>query len=886
MNNNARKGMEILVFASGTLLQGVTALHAAEMEQPFTHERNANTLSSVVLEEIVITGSRLRSAAGEGAAPVLALDRAQIVEMGASTVSETLQQVTQQSYNFVEGRNFGGAQHAELRGLGADTTLVLINGRRAVASAPSVSSNAFDLNTIPLAAVERIEVLSDSASAVYGADAMGGVVNVILRKEIPRPVLELRFGGADGGGEERRISLSSGYSNERLRTSLVLDHYERDVLLGEERERWRDQDFRRYGGQDRRSTSAAPGTVSSPTTANLPGVSASMAAVPIGSTGVGLTPADFAATAGERHLESLRRYWSIVPEAERGSAAAFAEFDVSSSVTAFAEVFYTDRTSDSQSEPSSLSRARVPAANPFNPFGIDVNVDLLLTGVGPRTSVVEADALRAVAGVRGELKRWEWEVSVLDTDEDGTSWTQNAVDPARMSAALAATDPALAFNPFQDGPGASDAVLASLLAEPVINRYTSKSTQVSAFARGGVFTLPAGEVDVVIGGEWREEEMLQDTAPVVVASDRDVKALFAEARVPLVSDSMQWPGVHRLALTAAARYDEYSDFGNTLNPQYGIAWNLTPDLLLRGTYGTGFRPPSLFELYAPRSTSIGRQVIDPRRNGETTSVTTLSGGNPDLDPLEADSLTTGFVWTPRVLDGVRVAASYWRVEVEERVATFLPQLVLENEERFSERVLREAPTPADVAAGVPGRIVSIDASRVNFGLLETSGVDVQLSYIVDTPIGRFAPSVAATWVEKYEAVQVPNTPPVERVGIANTSGTIPKWRGTATLRWSKGALASAVTARYVDGYQDATLSGTPVEGEIPSQTLIDAQLSFEFDEIAGLQSSWLRGVRLAGGVINAFDEAPHFTIMSSSGYDLSQGDLRQRFVYLNLGKTF
>src|SRR5690606_39234292 len=170
---------------------------------------------------------------------------------------------------------FGGSQHAELRGLGADNTLVLINGRRAMPSAPSIASNAFDLNTIPLAAIERIEVLSDSASAVYGADAMGGVINLILRKEIPRPVLDVHFGGADGGAEERRISLSSGYSTARLRGSIVLDYFERETLLGEERERWRDQDFQRYGGVDRRSRAASPGTVSSLTTENLPGLSQS-----------------------------------------------------------------------------------------------------------------------------------------------------------------------------------------------------------------------------------------------------------------------------------------------------------------------------------------------------------------------------------------------------------------------------------------------------------------------------------------------------------------------------------------------------------------------------------------------------------------------------------
>lgn len=880
---NRTKRIGMCVLAGGAMsLASVSAVRAAEAQDVST----AHAADVLKLEEIVITGSRLRGPEREGAAPVTVLEREQIVEMGAASVSQTLEQVSQQSYNFVEGRNFGGAQHAELRGLGADATLVLINGRRAMPSAPSIAANAFDLNTIPLAAIERIEVLSDSASAVYGADAMGGVINLILRKEIPRPILDVRFGGAQGGADERRISLSSGYSTERLRTSLVLDYFERDTLLGEERERWRDQDFRRHGGQDRRSFAAAPATVSSLTTENLPGLSERFATVPAGSSGVGLSPADFVATAGVRNLESSLRYSSIMPEAERRSAAGFLEFDVTRGLAAFAELLYTDRTSDSLSSPSALSNARVSATNPFNPFGVDVAVDLLLTGIGPRHSVVEADSLRAVAGLRGEVKGWEWELSVLDTNEDGASWTENAVSSALMSAALASSDPSLAFNPFQDGPGASEAVLASLIAEPQLSAYNSQATQVSAFVRGRLLSMPAGDLQLVIGGEWRQEEMLLESPPVAIASDRDVAAAFVEARVPLVSPEMQWAGIYRLSLNLAARYDEYSDFGDTLNPQYGLAWNVTPDVLLRASFGTGFRPPSLFELYSPQFTSVGRQLIDPRRNGEVIDPPTYSGGNPDLDPLEADSFTAGFVWTPGSVAGLRVAASYWRVEVDERVASFLPQLVLDNEDRFPERVVREAPTPADVAAGLAGRVISIDASRVNFGVLDTSGVDAQLSYAFETAIGDFAPSVSATWIEKYDAVQVPETPAVDRVGIINVSGTIPEWRGAATLRWNRRALGASVTARFVEGYTDATISGVPLEHDVPSQTLIDAQLSFDIDAIEGAESHWWRGFRLSGGVINAFDEKPHFTGMSSSGYDLSQGDLRQRFFYVNLGKAF
>lgn len=840
----------------------------------------------VELEEIVITGSRLGSRDLEGHVPVILLGREEIERLGASSVHQVLKFVPQLPYIFSETRTFGAAQFAELRGLGASTTLVLINGRRAVASGPNVSSNAFDLNTIPLAAVERIEVLSDSASAVYGADAMGGVVNIILKKEIPRPVLNLEFGSAHGGGEEQRASLSLGAKSERVRSSFIFDYYARDHLLGAERERWRDQDYRRFGGQDRRSLNASPGNVASRAPGNLPGLTSSFAAIPKGSSGVGLTPADFTATQGQRNFASLERYRSIVSKAERYSAALFAEVDLLPNTVAFAELLYTDRLSETQAPPPSLTSALVPAANPFNPFGVDVSVSMLLTGMKPISSVVEAESWRAVAGLRGALGRWDWELFVLNSDEDGRSWNENALSSVRMAAALAADDPSVAFNPFQDGPGGSPALLGSLLSERQINEYASNATQVSGFLRGDLLSLPAGAVEAVIGAEWRTEEVFQNSPLTFVSNDRHVAAGFGEVRVPLVDPSMGLRGANRVLINLAARYDKYNDFGSTFNPQYGIAWHVTPDVLVRASYGQAFRPPSLFELYSPRFETPGTQVVDPRRHNEAASVTTISGGNPNLQPIEGESMSAGFVLTPSYVSGLRLSTTYWRVKVKDRVSSFLSQLVLNNEALFADRVTREAPTSADVAAGLPGPVTAIDTSRVNFGVLETSGIDAQISYAFDTALGRFAPSVSATWVDSYEASQAPGTPPVERVGVANVAGTIPEWRGVLGVTWNRRSLAASLNARYVHGYKDATLSGAALDRNIPSQTFVDAQASIDIGTLDAAGSKWLSGLKLSAGVWNLFDRAPHFSDMSNFGYDLSQGDLRQRFMYVRLGKTF
>ena len=192
-------------------------------------------------------------------------DREDIDASGASTVTDLFRYVTQQPNLKPESYLGDGTQFADLRGLGFDTTLVLINGRRTIATASALSVNAFDLNSIPLGAVERIEIVSDSMSAIYGADAIGGVVNIVLRENIPEPRLDIDYGAAAGGAVERHAAFGASGSYGRARGSIVLDYFDRSPLLGRERDRWNNQDFTRFGGMDWRSPTASPGNVSSAT---------------------------------------------------------------------------------------------------------------------------------------------------------------------------------------------------------------------------------------------------------------------------------------------------------------------------------------------------------------------------------------------------------------------------------------------------------------------------------------------------------------------------------------------------------------------------------------------------------------------------------------------
>lgn len=851
----------------------------------FVRDRVTDGLERDAVEEILVTGSRL-GVRGEGVSPVTTFDRRKLSTLGVATVADVMRYIPQQPYTQPAFSQSDGAVFAEMRGLGVDATLVLINGRRAVPSAATVNRNAFDLNSIPLPAIDRIEVLSDSASAIYGADAVGGVVNIILKREVAQPTVELSYGAADGGADERRAALTAGTSGEALTASFILDYFDRGALLGDDRERLANQDFRRFGAADRTWTEADPGNVSSLTGQNLPGLAAPFAAVPVGSSGA-MSVDDFAATAGTQNRESLDRYRAIVPEAKRLSAGAFLELSLPmEGAAAFGEFLYTDRETTIQFFPPSPFGFVVPAQNPNNPFGEPVFVNRLFTELGPQRTETDSQMFRAMLGLRFPMGAWDFELSALLSQEDSTSVLSNRLDFAQLGAAASATDPNLAINPFQGGPLASAQVLAALEAAPTRNAYASDGYQGSAIVRGELFELAAGSVALAAGLEWRKEEMLFDDF-IHVEHDRTVAASFAELRVPIIGRDQAIPWFEDVWASAAVRYDDYSDFGGTVNPQLGLAWRTSSNLLLRASYGTAFRPPSLYELFAPQLRVPGF-AIDPRRNNEISFPTYTVGGNPNLTPIEATSFSTGVVFTPVALPGLRLSASYWKISLEDRVAFFAPDLVLANEAGYPERVTRSAATPADIAAGRPGALVDINMTPLNFGTLDTSGVDLAADYAFDIGAAHLTPSLSATWVGKYDAVNVPDTPAQNRVSIANGNGSITRWKAIGALTWAWNGLSVVTTGRFTPTYRDFNAeTQLPSARTIRAQTIVDVQASLRTDDLPMGAPTWLEGTQLTLGVINLFDDAPRYSDVGfTTGYDPTIGDLRQRFAYFRLSKAF
>ncbi|MDT9600171.1 TonB-dependent receptor [Sphingosinicella rhizophila] len=840
-------------------------------------------------QDIVVTGSRLRS---QGEQPVTVFNEKRIDELGVNQVADVLRYLPQQSFQTSEATSFGAARSVQLRGLGLGTTLVLVNGRRTVTSALQGTRNVFDLNMLPLAAVERIEVLTESASSVYGADAIGGVLNLILKDEVDRPTADFSYGTAKGGGAEYQGSLAFSVPAGRLRNVFVLEYFKREPLFGRDRDYTRDADFRRFGGTDQRVENANPGNICAADFSNLPGLPGPCAAVPVGSTGVGLTPEDFAQTVGQTNLASSYADLSIIPAGRRYSAFARAEFDLSSAITAFGELMYVDREDHHIQPAPSLDFTYVPETNAFNPFSVPVLVNYRFDteAYGPRFDRYTSKAWRIVGGLEGNFDKGGWETAFLYTHDKGRNIAEGGLDLAALDTALAESDPTKAFNPFQDGPGGSPALLASLRrATPIVDSLVSEAVQGSAFVRRELFALPGGAAEAVVGGELRNESVgvHSQIFGIDLAADRDTASAFFELRAPLIGPDQDSPLGERLTITASGRFDHYSDFGGTLNPRIGALWAPTKSFLVRGSYGTSFRAPSLFELFLPPTFIPGIPLPDARRGGEISLVDITLSGNPNLDPEKARSFNAGFVFTPASAAGLSLGATYWSVEQDQRVVLTDLFLILQNEEAFPNLVVRAAPTPADVAAGRPGRLQALNVQNINSGKVETSGMDFDVSFGIDTSIGRFAPSLTATWVHSYKAADFPFFPSTERVGLAQPDGTIPDWRAVGTLTWSRRGFGATASARYVSPYDDIDFSGERTGRKIEPPIVIDFQLSFNLGEIAKADGGLLEGFLVRAGAINLFDADPPFSeVRDAYGHDASQSEIRGRFLYLKLTKAF
>lgn len=851
---------------------------------------------TVEMGEFEVTGSRIRGLLGEATIqPVLTLNSRDIERTGATNLGEIFRFVPQistysegqfQQSAFAFGASTGDATSgrvtASLRGSPAGGTLLLINGRRAPRNGQQQGQDGYDLGGIPLSAVERVEVLLDGASAVYGADAVGGVINVILKRNYRSTDLRLSYENTlDTDANVKSASLSHGFSAGKLSGMVTVSYQESGNLMWRDRDFLRTQDRRQWGGSNNPAFQIPSGNGTINVGAgNAAGVPAgTLLTIPAGSNGTNRTPADFVAAGSPppppgTDLAIWAAYNSPII---RQSFVSSFEYQFRPGLEAFAEFRASDNQTRTTGTPLAVSNVSVPAGAPGNVFGVPVTVRRYLIDLPIHTRVSRTRNLSGVVGLRGQLPRdWRYEGSIgySVSKPEFTDPLGFSISAANLTAALANSDPARRPNLFYDAVGGfnpNPPGLLESLGNPNLSRERSIAWIYEAKADGTIYTLWAGDLRAAVGAEFREEYV---DFPLVTDADlfsarpgnREVTGVFAEVRLPLLSEKQGIPFVHSLEVSAAIRHDGYQEFSDATTPRYSAGFRPFKWLLARASYGEGYKVPTLSQISAPvRQTTIFFNVnnlpLDPYRGNTPITVPTmpiLSGGNPNLVPEETESTTAGLVLEipHRWFKGLSLSYDFYDHKYLNRISpslAFADRLAI-----FPELFTRGPNLPGD-QPGWPGPIISYDNRAVNVSLNRISGWDAGLKYLRPTPWGEIL--VAGNVSKAYRNENRP------RPGAPPATNAVPEslpLRTSGSVFWSRDGLELGALFSYRDKFKRSL-----TERLTPSAIRWDARVGYDFTQTnwarPGADRWWKRALahsRLSVTVYNVFDDEPP---MSSAG---------------------
>lgn len=843
-------------------------------------ERSDGEAKILQYTRVEVTGSRLRRVDAEGPAPVNVYTAKDIEKSGQPSLHRFLTSLTEVSVSTGEGgfSRTAGQGTVQLRGLPLGSTLVLLNGRKLQAVGSSTGS-VFNLNLIPLAAIERVEVVPSGSSAVYGGDALAGVINVILKKSMDGQSLAARLGSGRGFGDGSVSIATGGHSKDG--NYLLVGSFSRSTPLTElDRAFFKSVDFRSIGGADERQPYCSPGNVSS-VSGNLPGLNANVAGIP--ELAPGQTPriSDFLATSGNRNLCNTYATGGGTPLflGEQNSALhSLAEYHLAGNWSAFAEAMVVKDRIEGPGNGVLLPGVTVPASNLFNPFGVAVRVSSVLgNDNGYRSLLRQSRFSRVLAGLRGELTAdWDVELTASTSSDHGNTVSANEqLNSAALTAALASTNPSLAFNPFTSGRAASDDVLRGILKDTT-RRDRGRKDQVGGILRGKLGELWAGPVDVVVGAE-----AARDWYDVVIPGQADThgsrrsSAAYGELRAPLLAAREDGSkGWEMVALTLASRHDRYSDFGSATTFQGGLEVRPTRNLLIRGSAAGSFKPPTLLQTNVTDITYDAAifGLADPKRNGQAVAGTVVRTTNKDLQPEHGQARGIGAVWEPEGGLGTRLGATYWQLKIRSMIALLQASTALTYEASFPSFVTRG---PSE--NGQPGPVTSVKTAEVNFGRLDTAGTDMEAAYAWMTPMGRLSASVGVTRVNSYRVQLIPGAPVDDRLGRRFSDFWAPRWKGRLSLGLDGSAWSVGLTSRYLGEYLDAGTSPMKLGNSWVHDFAGNLNLRKLWPELLPAFKAATFGVT----VTNLTDRMPQY-VPGAPNFDITQADWRGRYVAARL----
>ena len=856
--------------------------------------------------EMVVTGSQIRGIKPIGA-PVVSVGRTDIEISGASTNAQLIQQLPQ-VFNLGVSENSRGQSGGSgnitygsginLRGIGPFSTLVLVNGHRVVGQ--GTTGAAVDPSILPSLAIERVEVVADGASALYGSDAIAGVVNLIMRKNETGNEAFLKYGAANNYSE-KQAGAFLGRKWEGGNATFTFENTTRSALSGKDRSFFTGN-LLSQGGGDFRSTQCAPGNIVI-SGANYP--------IPAG----GVTAANAASLlVGTANKCDNLKVQDLIPRQERDSFAMTLNHAINSDINFFADAIASRRAYEFR--PGALaSNVTVPQTNPFYvrpkgaPAGTNETVAYSFINDLPlNTATGSSKTMEATLGFDFKLNN-SWKATALYTDgkNDDISTTWNGLTAAAVNAALADTNPATALNVF-GGPN-NPATLAKLNANIAISPGVTKFKNSVLKADGPLFELPGGKVRAAVG---LEHQNIQSTggqttgtlsAPIFgeVTLQRSVNSAYGEVAVPLVSEKNAMAGIRNLSITAAVRKDQYSDVGDTNNPKIGMNWAPVDEFNVRGSYGSSFRAPGLTQIRGFANGGRGGLYVqnysDPSLNGGLRVGVALSGANPDLKPETAKTKTFGFDWTPAVGKKTKLSVTWFDIVYDNQIVGYLSDLTLLNREAAfaGTNVIQRNPSAAVVSQLIANYPLSagvlpsawalfVDGRSYNLSKSYSQGFDLQASTKIPAgELGEFSVSANGTVFTKYTVAATPGSVATDQL---NTIFNPLKYKARLNGGWVHGQWQSNVAINYVGSYKNNLANPNQT---VAASATVDARVAYLFE--SGGPSDILKDATFAIGVVNLSNKMPPFVNIAQSpngggGFDPTLANPIGRMVSISLNKRF
>jgi iron complex outermembrane recepter protein len=902
------------LFVGASIIPAVVAQPAATSKEDET----------VKLEKFVVTGSLIPVAADSPAVPITILSAVDIAKSGVNT---DILQVLKKTEPYFYGANNIGSDNGNISSgstnggsavaLRNRATLVLINGRRA-AVAPVLASgggNFVDVSLIPIAAVERIEILSDGASATYGSDAVSGVVNIILKTNYQGGEVSGRYGFSTAEGKYRERSYSGvfGAGNDKTNVTISTEWKKSDPLIQYQRP-WARGQFR---------TPSFAGSINigldfyylNPSTNAPP------------TTGLDLTPAQLVAggtyagplTQGQVALNfDLAAYPTMLIKAQRRSVVAAVDHQLTDNIKLFGDFIYTVNNTESVLNAQPVA-GNVAASHPFNPFNVTVTARNRFIRF-PRIYQAESISTRGVVGMKGTIgSNWSYELAGDFNRTLQKFRNHNLIDAIKYTD-LVNTN---AYNPFARNQAAG--VIESMLGTS-FRDYVSELNAFDLRVTGEVFDLPGGPLQMGFGAETRWESLsfmndrfdqtgqwLQATPRQPFNARSTTDGFFAEARIPVFDKGNAIDGAQLLEFSIAGRKDIYSRTADPFVPKYTVRWlPFNNEFAVRGTYSESFSAPTLYDLLGPTSVGFTASINVFRydTSGNPLNVQTgsrqyrsRSGSNPRLNPSESRNWTAGFVWSPTKskLKGLEISADWFDIDERDLISSISSSTIVSSVERLGPAspyasLVRLAPSLAgethfDDGAPIttPGQMTNrpsdevwISNQLVNVAGVWQSGADIRVRYNWDTEsMGKFNAALSMVYLHNYHIQSLPGGTSFNYTDSFSGTSVYPRFRTYTTLGWNYKNWEAGLAHTFIPEIDDVA---NAVELPVKSYHNFDLQASYSF---SGSNNKWLDGLSFAVGINNVLDEEPPFiTSEGNQNHDINTYDPIGRFYWVSARYKF